>query len=241
MARAKSTDRSEARRRHRAILAAQAAEAEAAESTSESDAAPAPEASNRPSRATDRRVAAGQQRAPVRPSVLDALRTSFRPANVREDLRALPDITLHSRAIWLPAVLMLVGAVAALVAGTGVVRQVVIAILYPTPMLPSFLSGALAPRAAYLAGGLTGIIGGVIVFGLALLTAVIPSASGDTVAPTAQEAAGLFVYVLVSGLLFGIVFGGFASFYRRFLSMSSTNRNQPKRPQKNGRAPARGR
>ncbi len=246
MARAKSTDRAEARRRYRAVLAAQAAEeAEPAEETEPDIETPAASTRSGGERArpADRRPVAGAARSQPRLGVIDALRVSIRPVNLREDLAALPDITLHSRAIWLPAVLMLIGAVAALATGEGVVRQIVVAVLYPTPMLPAFLAGILAPKAAYLAGGITGVIGGVIIFVFALVTSILPTASGQAATkPTADEAIGLFFYVILSGLLFGLVFGAFASFYRRFLSLSGASRNQQRGGgQKRGRAQVRGR
>ncbi len=242
MARAKSTDRAEARRRHRAVLAAQM-EAETAEASESDEISASSErrSTERRARPADRPVG-GATRSQPRIGVMDAMRASIRPVNLREDLAALPQITLRSRAIWLPAVLMLAGSAAALVTGDGLIRQVVIAILYPTPMLPAFLSGILAPRAAYLAGGLTGIIGGLIIFVFALVTSIFPTNTGQqTQQPTANEAVALFVYVILSGLLFGLVFGAFASFYRRFLSMNQASRNQRQRPQKSGRTPIRGR
>ena len=86
MARAKRTDRTEARRRHRAEQAAQDTELDddAGEAT--------PGGSTRSAKATAAAPAAPAQQ---RPSFASAFRAAFRPADLRGDLRSLPKIVTH--------------------------------------------------------------------------------------------------------------------------------------------------
>ena len=92
MARAKRTERAEARRRYRAAAAADP-ENETAEDGSPRPAALDLPPAHRRSRPPRRRGA---------DSFSQAFRQSFRPLNVREDLASLPWIAVHTKALWLP-------------------------------------------------------------------------------------------------------------------------------------------
>jgi hypothetical protein len=91
VARAKRTDRAEARRRYRAQLAAEGRDEEVdpAEDGEPAGASPVP---NRP---PQRRAAAPPPATPQRPGIGYAFRAAFRPANFREDLAALPGLLRH--------------------------------------------------------------------------------------------------------------------------------------------------
>src|SRR6478736_934350 len=93
VARAKRTERAEARRRYRAAAAADP-ENETAE-----DGSPAAGGARPASGSSAKSAAAAPT---VRTSFSQAFRQSFRPLNVREDLAALPWIALHTKALWLP-------------------------------------------------------------------------------------------------------------------------------------------
>jgi hypothetical protein len=164
LARAKRTDRAEARRRYRAQLAAEGGGEEldpandAEPTETRGSATPPP-----------RRVAASAPPAPARPGIAYAFRAAFRPANFREDIAALPQLIRH-RSVWLP-VLISVGTTAVLLVTGG--RDVISALIYQyfivTPPIGAiFLSGFLAPRASYLTGAIAGLVGAVC---LAILVA----------------------------------------------------------------------
>jgi hypothetical protein len=168
VARAKRTDRAEARRRYRAQMAAEGG----GELDFDEEAEPAAE-SRGPVRTPPRRGAVAPPPAPERPGIGNAFRAAFRPANFREDLALLPQLVRH-RSIWLP-VLITVGTTAVLLATGGsdgisiLVAQYFVA---APPIGAIFLSGFLAPRASYLTGGIAGLVG-------AICVALLVGASAD--------------------------------------------------------------
>ena len=170
MARAKRTDRAEARRRYRAQLAAEGREEELEPAD---DGEPAREAQGS-ARTPPRRATAAPPPIPPRPGIGYAFRAAFRPANFREDLATVPQLVRH-RSVWLPA-LISIGTTAVLLVTGG--RDVISALVYQyfivTPPIGAiFLSGFLAPRASYLTGAFAGLVGAVC---LAVLVAA--SATG---------------------------------------------------------------
>jgi hypothetical protein len=115
--------------------------------------------------------------------------------------------------VWLPALLDIAAAVAlfvSVVIDAPLLAFLGSAILTP-PMIPAFLAGMLAPRAAWLAGGVAGIIGSALV---SLYIAVAP-ATGEV------DRVAYVGSALLTGILFSFGVGAFAGFYRRFLAFSS--------------------
>jgi hypothetical protein len=242
VARAKRTDRAEARRRHRAQLAAEAVAA--GEPLDEADAgdedsaepsrpvAPAPRAARRTARG---RPVDPLTQGPERPApaggIRNAFRLAFRPLNLREDLALLPRLIVH-RSFWLPVLLSAITA-GAIIAFQGRELISVFAMTYflmPPPIGAIFLGGFLAPRASYLIGALIGIISSIL---LAIVVAAVPSMfSGAT-----------FSAALIEGLatspLAGVFFGSAAAWYRRFLYLASPARQMP--PPRRGSSAPRGR
>ena len=158
MARAKRTDRAEARRRFRAQLAAEGGSEELDPIEDGEPAGPV----RAPTRTPPPRAAATPPPPPARPGIGYAFRAAFRPANFREDLAALPRLLRH-KSIWLPA-LISVGTMGVLLVTGG--RDVVSALIYQyfivTPPIGAiFLSGFLAPRASYLTGAIVGLVGAI--------------------------------------------------------------------------------
>ncbi|HET7677306.1 MAG TPA: hypothetical protein VFK38_05580, partial [Candidatus Limnocylindrales bacterium] len=158
MARAKHTSRAEARRRHRAAQAAALGQPDPDEALEPAGALPAEEPRRRTS--------------------------FFRPPDVRTDLAALPGIVRSQRSFWLAMGLMLVGFGAALVplpAGQeqgagGFVRNLLVQLfLLPQALVPVFIAGFFAPRAAWLLGLLVGLANSALAL---LLLAVQPLAVG---------------------------------------------------------------
>ena len=222
MARAKRTERSEARRRYRAATAGVAAEDDPLDTT-EVPAAAVPRGSRerRPSS-----TAAPAPATPARAGFLGALRAAAGPVDIRGDLRALPSIVLRSRAAWVPGLAVLATAVALMIPSLASNSLVVMAgnvVLQPPPMIISFLAGMLAPRAGWLMGGLLGLFAGiasVIVFN----ADVSPTPLGFTYVMTTDLKVSIVVSALATSALFGVAVGAFAGFYRRFLNMSAPQR-----------------
>ena len=130
MARAKRTDRADARRRYRQD---QTGEVEGAELA---DVPPVPTRGQRPAPATVER-----------PSITAAFRNAYHRANIREDIAALPWL-LRSRAFLISIGLVVLGtaAIAALPQNfiSGMLFQ---ALVYPPAMAPVFVVGFFAKRA----------------------------------------------------------------------------------------------
>ena len=241
MARAKRTERAEARRRNRSLAGAVVNpdqgmdEADAVEAPA---AAPArvPRARRAEAGAASRATAAS----PPRAGMLASLRRAAGPADVRADLRALPFIAIHSKALWVP--LAIIGGVTALFFIPGISRNPLVALLgnlalQPPPMILPFLAGMLAPRAAWLAGGIVGLANAVAYALLfAVFTNSVQTGLGFTYLMTTDQKVGIMVNAILTSVPFGILIGAFAGFYRRFLAMSS-----PARPARTPPARARGR
>ncbi len=104
MARAKRTDRAEARRRHRAQLASEAIGSSGEPEDDEPQSASSP--ATRDGAPANRRGTPPRGQPPERLSFTAALRGAYEPAHVREDLAALPRL-LGSRAVIVPAILVL--------------------------------------------------------------------------------------------------------------------------------------
>ena len=98
MARAKRTERAEARRRYRAATVG-------TENGDETFDVPAVPAAAVPRGSRDRRLPGPDSGAEPaqRAGFLSSLRTAAGPADLRGDLRALPSVILRSRAGWVPA------------------------------------------------------------------------------------------------------------------------------------------
>jgi hypothetical protein len=219
VARAKNTDRAEARRRHRAAMAAADAAAGAA---MDDDGAPVPSVSAaaapreaRPSGASKSAPATPTQR----PSITQAFRIAFQPANVREDIRTFPSVVRSTPQVLIAPALVLVGAVFLLVPtlrdsqiGSLAAQLLVV----PPPLIPAFLAGMLAPRASWLFGLLVGLLAGVF------FAAYVVTAPATGVAPVTDDLrAQALLYAVVVSPLFGLATGAFAGFYRRFLRVSA--------------------
>ena len=230
MARAKRTERAEARRRYRAATGDVAIQDEDALETPDVPAAALPRG-YRDRRPTSSGEAAASSTA--RPGFLGALRAAAGPADIRGDLRALPSILIRSKAGWVPALIILGTAVALMIPTLAANELVALAgnvILQPPPMIIAFLAGMLAPRAAWLMGGLMGLLAGLAYVAVVTInTDVLMTPLGFTYVVTADQKIAYAQSVLISAPVFGIAVGAFAGFYRRFLNMSAPQRQAQKR------------
>ena len=219
MARAKRTARADARRRYRA-------EQGLPTEPIDDDDAPAPAkgsstpAATRATSVTNQRLGIGQ-----------AFRASFRPLDLRGDLRALPHIALRTKALWIPVALVVGSTVLFVVTrGTDMLTRV---FLFPyfiqTPAIGGvFIAGFLAPRASWLLGVIVGLVAAACYSFLVLTVLSDLAAAAGTPGLTQEVIASAFVLSPVMGALFASA----AAWYRRFLAYSNPNRGR--QPQKGG-------
>jgi hypothetical protein len=227
VARAKRTERADARRRYRV----------ATDGAPDVDAAglPAVPAAAVPRDQRDRRPSGSAPGAPPPPrqSFLTSLRAAAGPVDIRGDLRALPSVVLRSKAALIPGAII-VGTTIAMMIPTLAANQFVVlagnVILQPPPMIIAFLAGMLAPRAAWLMGGLAGLASGIAyILVVTLNTDVLMTPLGFTYLVSADQKLAYAQNVLITTPVFGIAVGAFAGFYRRFLNMSAPQRQAGRR------------
>lgn len=222
MARAKrsSSERAAARRRYRAAVEADQPGAEGLEGAE--DAAPAGAGERRP---TQPARASGQA---GRMGFGAALRASFHPLRIREDLAALPSLVTH-RALWLPVLITIATAVAtAATGGTDILTGLLFTYFIVTPAIGgAFLAGFLAPRASWLLGIVVAVVAGACYITLGSLGRL--PGEFNTVYQTSPSAA--IFSSLIGAPLFGALFASAAAWYRRFLSLTSPSRGT-QQPQK---------
>jgi hypothetical protein len=153
--------------------------------------------------------AATQAGAAQRPSIVAAFRESFRPVDIRGDLRVLPRL-LMTKAFLIPAVLS--GAAFVLFA----LRQDPLTAFlyqyfsYQFPVAAVFATGFFSARASWLLGALVAILSTLFQF---------PLLVGQPIE--------LIGAVLVQGAVYGSFFGAAAAWYRRFLNRANPNRSRP--------------
>ncbi len=229
MARAKRTERAEARRRNRSLAGApQDLDLELDEAADDEEPSPAPARSYRARRTESGTAARRDASPPPRPGFLPALRRAAGPADIAADLRALPSIALHSKALWVP--LAAIGGVTALFFIPGISRNPLVALLgnlalQPPPMILPFLGGMLAPRGAWLVGGIVALANA-IAYGLlfGVFTNSVQTGLGFTYTMTSDQKIGIILNAVLTSVPFGLLVGAFAGFYRRFLAMSTPPR-----------------
>ena len=212
MARAKRTDRTEARRRSKEQqLATEGGAAGVASATAAKPAA-----------------------APVqRPSLTAALRGSFRPLDLSGDFRALPRLLLHW-SFWGPALATIVGSVVFIVwaqtweegvAPTtfGTVAYLAFQMLVypvPAPAGAAFIAGFGAPRASWLLGILIGVIAAVS------YTIVLYTVPVGLLVKTQADIQPAALTALLMAPVGSALFAAAAAWYKRFLNLANPNRGQ---------------
>ena len=211
MARAKRTDRAEARRRYRAEMAdAEATEDVADDATATSaDAKPSPRTTSPQFSSPSGRIGMGA-----------AFRQSIHPVNLREDLAALPWLAVHSKALWLPSLITIVSAIAfTITAGSDFITRFGFAYFVQTPAIGSvFLAGFLAPRASWLIGAIVGLVAAIA---YSAVIAFVALGTADATLARDAMASAFFLSPIM-----GALFAAAAAWYRRFLQLSNPNRGQ---------------
>jgi hypothetical protein len=221
LARAKRTGRAEARRRNRE-MARTGTQADEADLDAPAGAA-----------------ASARTMRPQRPGIRAAFRESFRPLDVRGDINAIPSLLRH-RSVLVPAGLTLASSALFLALGPGgspdpsattggttdlPLEQILVTFLaqyfVSTPPVGAvFLAGFLAPRAGWLTGLIAGLVAAICLTALI----IVGNASG---ALTNDDVAGFAFVAFTLSPSAGVVFGGAAAWYRRFLQLTNPNRNRP--------------
>ena len=209
MARAKRTDRAEARRQHRAYLAAQAEAQAAAEPDDGEEPVRDRAAAARPAR---REVTSGPKPG-ERVGMVAAARGAFRQPHYVDDLLNIGPLVFRSRAVWPVAAVCVISA---LVAYPRIGPQTTIAddpilaitfqfILYPIPLLPPMIAGFLAPRSTWLAGALAAAVSTMTL--VVLLVATAYKLEGTTSSITGANVMGITINWLSVALPFGALMG----------------------------------
>jgi hypothetical protein len=236
LARAKRTDRADARRRYRAQLLT---EPESELDDEDVEAPPARRAPTPPGPAT-----------PPRTGFRAAFSQSFRPVDLRGDLAYLPTL-IRERAVLIPSAVSIVATVlfvaliaprlrqpnseATILDGAGVYLYQIF--VWPPPIGASFLAGFLAKRASWLAGIVAGAVAAICVLASADAFLAVPGTTSGTATPPADPAS--FMAALGQSLIFSLpaggVFAAMAAWYKRFLNTANPNRMQRQGKGRQGR------
>jgi xanthosine utilization system XapX-like protein len=215
LARAKNTNRAEARRRTRE-------QQRAAEGTLDQLDDEGPDATT-----VEQPQAAG-------------LRGMFKMPNIRDDLRTFPRLLVHTPKLWIPFGMLVVSFILAVLLsqtttnadGTttssvfpsgieGIVSLYVELTLPPTALFVFFIGGFLAPRSSYLVGATLGLLDGIL---WSLLFVISPAAQPTATGRLVQPAD--FVAIVLVAVVVGILAAAFASWYRNFLRSSQERARQ---------------
>lgn len=210
MARAKQTDRADARRRTRhAPLIDNGL-------SSETPVTPAGTGS------------ASERPATARPSITAAFRNAYHPANIREDLALLPRL-LRTRAFLIPLALIFAGSGLVLFDASNPISIFAFqTLVLPPAMAPIFIVGFFATRASYLLGGIVGFIDFIIYS--AFLVWIVPATGGSATPAEIQEQVLAAAAVGPAG---GVLFAAAAAWYRRFLALSNASAARARQARQN--------
>lgn len=246
LARAKRTDRTEARRRYRAEQA-DAVELEggdegeypsgnAAEPTRRKGTAPESSKSAAPAKAAPM---------PQRPSFTDSAKRAYRPPRIREDLPHLPRLLIHW-SVLLSAGLAILGTVLLVSQGTtststgstsattlGYIGGMMFSLFVGLPPFgAALLMGFMLPRATYLIGLIYGVFAYVLLLALYMTQPAI----------TGSANIGLDYYLSALGLMVvgTMFFTSGIAWYRRFLDLLNPARAQRQQAAKKAQAQGRG-
>lgn len=208
MARAKRTDRAEARRKYRAYLQAQQEEETAGAEDSESPAGAKP-ARGRDVRPTSAVPPTG------RLGFGAAARAAYRTPHYIDDIRNIQSLVVRSNAVWpVLALCVVAGAYSVMRINSGdykgdpILSLVVQFLFLPVPLAPPMLAGFLAPRSSWLAGMIAGLIatltlGAILAFSAATLSQTTGTIAGlqataSPSGPTASASASAVASALVT-------------------------------------------
>lgn len=237
MARAKRTQRADARRRYRATAVEPLLDGDLTgdgetQSTGSTVASSAPPGSggSRSTRANGSADAVGPA---ARPSIGAAFRSSFRPLDLRGDLRALPQLLRHW-SFFVPVILS--GLAVALVPLVGLNPMTSAFFQYfsfTAPLGSSFLAGFFAPRASYLVGMLAALASvgfQFVAYSVGPFGGLFQDFKDAAGNPITEAAAKQLVLsqALTVGIPSAALFAAAAAWYKRFLNRANPNRARPR-------------
>ena len=212
MARAKRTARADARRRYRATQTAEFDDTVDVDQPTTTQRATGTPAEPRPP--------APGQRLPF----TVAIRAAVRPAHVREDIRSLPWIAVHSKALWVPLLITVIAFGAVALTNGGDLSLLLFAYFIQTPAIGGvFIAGFLAPRASWLLGF---IVGAFAALCYSIIVLEFPTAIYQGTPPTQEQALQVALSAFLLSPPFGAVLASVAAWYRRFLRLSAPARAQ---------------
>jgi hypothetical protein len=219
VARAKGTDRAEARRRYRAIVKAQeeaeaGSEGQATATATATTASPGARSRGRGSQA----LKPTPQQAAQKPGFIGAAKAAYRQAHYREDLSLVVPLVTRSFAVWPVLVMTIIAVPLALALPKSADNPVLAVILFvfnPTPLLPSMVAGFLAPRATWLAGLIDAFITGT---GFLVLVVLANGQIPGVVKIAPDQAPIAFIQIMSYALPFGAVMAAGTGWYKRFLA-----------------------
>jgi hypothetical protein len=201
VARAKNTQRAEARRRHRVTVRTTAGEQEIVDDETTSDAVATTAPAGRSGR----------------------FGGLFTLPNIRKDIQALPDVFAKKRN-WAAFAILLVGFI--IDAGffwgylpadaESIAVLAFTLILSPQALFVPFIAGFLAERSAYLVGALVGLFDAMLVAVLFNGPIAVDRNGGSVATPGLDSVAA----IVVVSVVFSTLAAAFASWYRRFLRQS---------------------
>ena len=238
MARAKRTNRTDARRRSRAAQFAADAEAGAPEA----EAAPPP-ARRRGTAPAAPEAPTGSARAGSsgpRPGIMSSLRAAYRPVQLREDIASLPQLLVQPAVLAAAVAAVFVAAYFAIAYGPAVsgvatgdaqglvnvygsnqLPAMLFSLLLGTPPAPgAFLIGYFVKRSAWLGGLLFGLVAAAC-FTVLVLTPAGRLLTGD------NDKAPYILEAWVLDALGAMLFAAASAWYRRFLRLATPPRQLP--------------
>jgi drug/metabolite transporter (DMT)-like permease len=247
VARAKRTDRAEARRRYRATFADPAeGDLSPEDGDTVATAADADSPGGRRAAGTAPAVRAGgtaaTTAAPARPSLGAAFRSSFRPVDLRGDLRALPQLVRHW-SFFVPVVLSGLSVALIPLLGLNALTSAFFQYFsFTAPLGTSFLAGFFAPRASYLVGMLAALASvgfQVLAYSVGPFGGLFNEFRDANNAILGEAAAKQLVInqALTVGVPSAALFAAAAAWYRRFLNRANPNRGRARAQAAGGRRP----
>lgn len=173
-----------------------------------------------------------------------SLLSGFRIPNIAADLRAFPHMLLHTPKVWIPFGILFVSFIMAMLLpvsktvsyGPGMVTEILgtsiipsgldrMAALFvqltlpPTALFVFFIGGFLAPRASYLVGALLGLVDGI------LWSIYVFTTGGSQEGFQAGTISDVLAIIGIA-VLIGVIAAGFAAWYRAFLRSSQERARQ---------------
>jgi drug/metabolite transporter (DMT)-like permease len=249
VARAKRTDRAEARRRYRATFADPAEgdlipeDGDTVESAADAGSSGGRRAAGSASAVRAGGTAPSPTTAPpARPSLGAAFRSSFRPVDLRGDLRALPQLVRHW-SFFVPVILSGLSVALIPLLGLNALTSAFFQYFsFTAPLGTSFLAGFFAPRASYLVGMLAALASvgfQVLAYSVGPFGGLFNEFRDANNAILGEAAAKQLVInqALTVGVPSAALFAAAAAWYRRFLNRANPNRGRARAQAAGGRRP----